>query len=216
MEDIGLLGGGFDPVHVGHLAIAETVYSRMTLGKILFIPAAVPPHKEISASFSHRLRMLELALNDREGFEITTMEAEREGPSYTVDTLRILQKKYGSGVGLYFITGFDAFSEIKLWHQYSEVLRLASFVVIDRPSHTSQSLEEFCARELFDVYPAGDDVWQVKAGGKIHRLNMETVPVSSTEIRERLRKGNTIRGLVPEEVEEYIDRHKLYMENGSQ
>lgn len=211
MGDIGLLGGGFDPVHVGHLAIAETVNAQLALSKVLFVPAAVPPHKEISASFYHRLNMLRLALSGREEFEITTMEAERQGPSYTVDTLHIFQDRYGKEVKLFFITGFDAFSEIKLWKSYKQLLRLASFVVIDRPGYSWQTLEEFCARELFDVYPSGENVWQVKGGEKIYRLKMEPVKVSSTGIRERLRKGLDIRGLVPEEVEDYIYNNKLYV-----
>ncbi|MFP3983468.1 MAG: nicotinate-nucleotide adenylyltransferase [Desulfurivibrionaceae bacterium] len=211
MDYIGLLGGGFDPVHNGHIAIAETVKKQMALNSVLFIPAAVPPLKETSASFSDRLHMLNLVLADREGFEITAMEAERQGPSYTVDTLHILQKRYGEDTELFFITGFDAFSEIKLWKSYNELLRLASFVVIDRPSHSLRSLEEFCARELFDVYPAGEDVWQVKGGRRIYRVKMEPIDISSTEIRERLRRNLDISGLVPEKVADYIYKNKLYI-----
>ncbi len=211
MGDIGLLGGGFDPVHIGHIAVAETVNKELALSKVLFIPAAVPPHKEISASFQDRLNMLRLAISGKKGFEITTMEAERQGPSYTVDSLHTLQQEFSEDVELFFITGFDAFSEIKLWKSYNELLRLASFVVIDRPGYCQQSLEEFCAREFFDVFPAGEDVWQVKGGKRIYRLKMDPVFVSSTEIRERLKNRLPINSMVPEEVEDYIYRHGLYI-----
>ena len=138
---VGILGGTFDPVHNGHLAIAEAVRQALALSGLLFIPAFLPPHKPTYtiSPFVQRAAMLELAVVDRPGFFVSLLEAEREGPSYSIDTLRTLRQTLGEEVHLFFIIGMDAFAEIHTWKANRELLDQASFVVMGRPDHCQHS-----------------------------------------------------------------------------
>jgi nicotinate-nucleotide adenylyltransferase len=144
---IGLLGGTFDPVHFGHLAAAKAVHETLKLDTVTFIPAYQPPHKHcISLStFSHRSAMLEIALTSWPDFSISYMEARRNGPSYTCDTLADLRKTLSAEVRLFFITGIDAFQEIHTWKKYHTLLHYADFAVIARPPHEVKSLGSYIA-----------------------------------------------------------------------
>ena len=130
-----MLGGTFDPVHTGHLAIADTAAAQFALDSVLFIPASLPPHKQdyTVSSFEDRAAMLESALSKRPGFFISRLEADRTGPSYSIDTLAELRQQLGNEVNLYFIIGMDAFAEIVTWKEYDRLLDFAHFIVVDRP-----------------------------------------------------------------------------------
>lgn len=211
---VGILGGTFDPVHNGHLAIAEAVRPALALSSILFIPAFLPPHKPTYAisAFSHRVAMLELAVAGHPGFFVSRLEAEREGVSYSIDTLRALRQSLGKDVQLFFITGMDAFAEIHTWKANRELLDHASFVVIGRPDHCQQS----CGQTVATNFPGYAFVesrgsWEREPGqGAIHPVAMEPVTVSSTGIREAVRQGRAIRNLVPGAVADYIESQGLY------
>ena len=211
---VGILGGTFDPVHNGHLAVAEAVRQALTLSSILFVPAFFPPHKPtytISA-FQHRAAMLDLAVADRPGCSVSRLEAEREGPSYSIDTLRTLAHGLDKDVHLFFIIGMDAFAEVFTWKEQRELLDHASFVVVGRPDHCKQSCEQTVVANFPGyafVEPLGS--WQGKPGqGAIHPVAMPPVKVSSTEIREAVRQGRPIRDFVPAAVADYIEAQRLY------
>ncbi len=187
----GIFGGTFDPVHLGHLLVASDLRSTLSLERILFVPAASPPHKRSpSASFVHRLAMLELAISDWPGLEICSLEAERPGPSYTVDTLRELRAC--SRDSLYLIVGYDQYQEISTWHEPEELSRLARIVVASRPGFGRPPL-----------YP-GHNPQRVKFVDTI------AVDISAAAIRFRLTQGKSIRYLVPSPVWHYIVRHQIY------
>ena len=211
---VGILGGTFDPVHNGHLAIAEAVRQALALSGILFVPAFLPPHKPTYAisAFQHRAAMLDLAVADRPGCSVSRLEAERKGPSYSIDTLRTLAHGFGKDVYLFFIIGMDAFAEISTWKEQGELLDHASFVVVGRPDHCKQSCGQTVAAN-FPGYAFNEAAgcWQGNPGqGAIHPVTMPPIKVSSTEIREAVRQGRSISNLVPVAVADYIEAHALY------
>lgn len=211
---VGILGGTFDPVHNGHLVVADAVRQAMALSSILFVPAFLPPHKPTYAisAFQHRAAMLDLAVADRPGCSVSRLEAEREGPSYSIDTLCTLRQILGSDVQLFFIIGMDAFVEIHTWKANRELLDYASFVVIGRPDHCKQSCEQTVAAH-FPGYAFVEALgsWQGTPGqGAIHPVVMPSMEVSSTEIREAVRQGRSISNLVPAAVANYIEVQGLY------
>ena len=211
---VGILGGTFDPVHNAHLAIAEAVRQALALSNVLFVPAFLPPHKPTYtiSSFTHRAAMLELAVADRPGFHVSRLEAERLGPSYSIDTLRTLRQALGKDVYLFFIIGMDAFAEIHTWKAKRELLEYASFVVIGRPDHCQQSCGQTVAAN-FPGYAFVETLgsWQGEAGqGAIYPVAVPPIKVSSTEIREAVRQGRAISNLVPAAVADYIYAQGLY------
>lgn len=210
---IGLLGGTFDPVHLGHLAVAETVLTRLQLDRMLFIPAARPPHKTDFSitSFSERVAMLKLALAPFQAYELCRLEEDRPGLSFSIDTLRELRQRFDGEARFFFITGFDAFAEINSWKEWDHLLELTAIVVIDRPSHDGGNMAELVSR-LFPGYREGAaGVWSAEQGENIYSLSMQPVSISSTEIRRRVQVGESVASLVPSDVEEYIRDHGLYL-----
>jgi nicotinate-nucleotide adenylyltransferase len=220
---IGIFGGTFDPIHHGHLDAARAVQHAFALDRVLFVPAHVPPHRLRSphASGHHRFAMTALATLEEPGFEVSDLELERPGPSYTADTLSRLARDGWTPWQLFFITGVDAFAEIATWHRYPELLDLAHFVVVTRPGYDQRALRHRLPElegRFQDAGPAGAGPHRRGAGlppgrGKqpvIYLLDARTSDASSTEIRRRLAAGEPIEGLVPPSVERYIRRHRLY------
>lgn len=211
---IGVLGGTFDPVHNGHLAVAEAVRQELSLSAILFVPAFSPPHKPTYAisAFQHRVAMLDLAVAERTGYSVSRMEAKREGPSYSIDTLRSLAHSLGQDVHLFFIIGMDAFTEVFTWKEHGKLLDHASFVVVGRPDHCKQSCGQTVAANFPGyVFVEATGNWQGQPGqGFIDSVTMPPVTISSTEIREAVMQGRSISNLVPVAVADYIKIHALY------
>lgn len=210
---LGILGGTFDPVHNGHLAVARTVFTELNLDSVLFVPAFLPPHKssQTLSSFAHRMAMLELAVEGRSGLHVSPIESERCGPSYSIDTLRALASSLGRDVRLFFIIGMDAFAEISTWKNYPMLLDHASLVVVGRPDHCRHS----CQQSIASAFPgylfcAAEGCWQGSRLGAIYSVAMEPVAVSSSQVRAAVREGRSVAGLVPEAVAGYISRHGLY------
>ena len=189
---LGILGGSFNPIHWGHLVLAEQMKERLSLDKVIFIPAYRPPHKEATelAPAEDRLKMVELATANNAAFEVSPIEIERGGPSYTVETLRALRAQY-PGDELYYIVGADMALDLPSWFRPHELLQQARFVVAPRPGVDLGGLEPWVA-ERVDIVP------------------VHTLDVSSSEIRRRLREGKSVRYLVPPAVEEYVRRKGLY------
>jgi nicotinate-nucleotide adenylyltransferase len=218
-EQIGLLGGTFDPVHNGHLAVADFVQQALGLDSIWFIPAALPPHKAGHAdgqdisSFTHRIAMLERALAGNSSFVVSDIEARRTAPSYSIDTINILIQQIGEQAGLFFIIGADAFLEISTWERYTVLPTLVNFVVISRPTYSPDKVGEviLCNFAGYE-YDSFKETWSSpNSKGSFILQHMKPVPISSTQIREKVRKREGINGLVPASVENYIKQQSLYI-----
>jgi nicotinate-nucleotide adenylyltransferase len=196
---LGVLGGTFDPPHAGHLILAEEARTRLRLEKVLFVPAGEPWRKagqEITPA-EHRLAMVRLLLASDPYFEVSTLEVERRGPSYTVDTLEALHQQYGPALELYFIVGEDALHDLPNWREPARIISLAWLAVAPRPVGRGMSTPDLEA-----AVPGLSE--------RIVTLPMPTIDISSTALRERARAGLSLRYLVPLAVEEYIRRHGLY------
>lgn len=195
---LGILGGTFDPVHMGHLHMAEAVYERMGLEQVMFIPAYVPPHKvgAYFASAKDRYAMTELAVSAYPHFTVSDLELRRSGVSYTIDTVRQLSGIY-KDKQLYFIIGADSVAQLHTWNNIDELLGLATFVAAGRPGYegVKEQVVEKLGQRLAD---------------KIVLLDTPKYDISSTDIRARIHEGTGLQGLVPQVVEEYIRKHGLY------
>lgn len=199
-QRIGIIGGTFDPIHYGHLILAEHVREKAMLDKVIFIPAMVPPHKQdlsITES-SHRLAMVLLAIDSNAAFEASDLELSLKGISYTIHTLAKLKIIYGNDTAFYFITGSDTIFEIEKWHDYKTLLKSAGFIVGNRPGFREGALDRHVA------------YLNQKYGSAVSIVAIPEVDISSTEIKRRVRERESIRYLVPESVENYIFDHGLY------
>jgi nicotinate-nucleotide adenylyltransferase len=210
----GVLGGTFDPIHTGHLAVAHAVGQALELDRILFVPALDPPHRSADAVASpfHRFAMVAMAVSATPECVASDLELRRSGPSYTAETLRVLHAQGLDASQIFFITGADAFAEIATWREYPALLDFAHFVVCSRPgtpvSELRGSLPGLASR-MADVAGGlvGPDAGRAP---RIWLLDAVTPPVSSTEVRARARSGQALTGLVSLEVERHIGRHGLY------
>ncbi len=197
---IGIMGGTFDPIHLGHLATAEAVRELFMLDEILFIPAARPPHKlgRTVTDERHRLEMTNLATRSNKFFKVSDMELKRTGLSYTFDTMTELHKIFGSATELFFIIGADSLVDLSKWHAARELVDKCHFIATTRHG--------------VDVdFSAVKNYFGSAAREHIHCVTTPGLEISSTDIREKVRLGRSIKYLVPEAVEEYILREELYL-----
>jgi nicotinate-nucleotide adenylyltransferase len=211
VKRIGILGGTLDPIHAGHMAAAVAARDAFDLPEVLVLPSRIPPHRSVQplASPFHRFAMASLAVSGIPGFVASDDELRQEGPSYTADTLDRQHARGLHASQIFFITGADAFADIATWKRYPAVLDLANFVVVSRPGHRIDAL----AARLPDLAERMRTSVETRdAGGKplIFLLQAPTPDVSSTVVRERLRRGEPITGLVPPLVETHILQHRLY------
>ncbi len=199
---IGILGGTFNPVHIGHLIIAEEVYYRHGLSRVVFIPAGIPPHKgaENLTEAHHRYEMVKLATKDNDHFEVSDEEVSREGKSFTIDTVDANPERYGKDSGLHLIVGMDTVNELPTWKDIKRLSTLCRIVVVNRPGNTLANLDQ-----LIPVM-GKEKVEEIK---RIH-VEIPPIGISSTDIRNRLKKGLHTRYIVPPEVRQYIEKHGLY------
>jgi len=196
--NIGVLGGTFDPIHIGHLVVAEEARIKVGFNEVLFVPAGQPWRKldrNITLA-AHRVEMVRRAIADNPHFKLCTLEVERPGPSYTVDTLTMLRKQLGSGASLFFILGRDTLAELPLWKEPKKLVQLCRLVVAPRLGSKDLKHLETSIPGLLD---------------KVIQLDMPVIGISSAEIRQRIAQGLTIRYLVPDKVAEYIAKQKLYI-----
>jgi nicotinate-nucleotide adenylyltransferase len=208
---IGILGGTLDPIHCGHLAAAAAARDALDLPRVLVLPSRIPPHRSVqpSASPFHRFAMAALAVSGMPRLEASDDELRTEGPSYTADTLERQHAAGTPAARIFFITGADAFADIATWKRYPDVLELANFVVVTRPGHPIASLAERLPHLAGRMRPASA-ARQPSATPSIYLLQAPTPDVSSTMVRDRLRRGEAISGLVPPLVEAHIRQHRLY------
>jgi nicotinate-nucleotide adenylyltransferase len=207
---IGLLGGTFDPIHFGHLQLAEIALKRCNLSQIVFIPAANPPHKNSHkiSDFEHRVNMVRTALAGKSDLSLSLLEADLPAPSYTIDTLTFLVRKCKINEEFYFILGEDAFLEINTWKSYQKLLSLTNFIVSGRSGYSPEYVAIF-AQSL--GYTVQGDIWHDPSGKReIIFLPAATDDISSSAVRERIQEKMSLQGLIPDNVIGYIKKNNLY------
>jgi nicotinate-nucleotide adenylyltransferase len=196
---IGIFGGTFDPVHVGHLAAVEDAAARLQLECVLFVPNHVPPHKrhQVVSDAEDRVAMVELAIADNPRFDISLLELERPGPSYTLDTLRKLRKQFGPDADLYFLVGCDALGTLHTWHEPAALLKEFRVVFMDRP--TGEVIDWAAAEQHFPGIRE-----------QVSVVDVAELEISGEDIRRRVREGRPIRYYVLPAVRRYIEQRNLY------
>ena len=197
---LAIMGGKLDPIHIGHLVTAEEVRHEFDVDEVIFVPTGHPPHKShINMTTSeHRYLMTVLATAANASFKVSRMEIEREGVTYTIDTIKELKRIYGEHVQLYFITGADAIHKILSWKDSAELLKMCEFVAVTRPGYNKEELIKQI-EDLNRTYATN-----------INFLEVPALAISSSNIRSRMGKGKPIKYLVPQEVENYIKKYNLY------
>lgn len=222
---IGVIGGTFDPIHLGHLRAAEEIYWAFGLDQVIFVPSARPPHKDekgIEASALQRYEMASLATLSTPYFTVSPIELNRPGRSYSIDTIRELRTRYGEGSPIYFIMGVDAFEDIATWKDARELLSLAQVLVIARPGWRLDEVERSMApsqRRLLgdprfkylrisEITPQVAD--QCDEPRLVLLVEVVSLEISSSEVRQLVKEGRSIRHLVTESVAAYIGKNRLY------
>ena len=198
---VGVLGGTFDPIHIGHLVAAEEVRAQLGLDRVVFVPAGLPPHKltDDVSSVDHRLAMVKLAIVSNPYLTVSRVDIDRFGPCYTVDTIELLRDEWGQAAGdveLYFILGSDSLADIVTWHKPERLIRLCRLAVMERPGYRVDM------EELERLLPG--------ITSRVHFINSPQLDISSTDIQKRVRQGLPIKYQVPEAVADYIYQHELY------
>jgi nicotinate-nucleotide adenylyltransferase len=212
---IGLFGGTFNPIHSGHLRAGEITKEKFSLERIIYIPSYIPPHKEsgdIAAPF-HRLKMVELACAPYPRFLSSSIEIDAEGTSYSILTLSKLARQFPRS-SIFFILGVDAFLEIESWKDYERLLERFFFIVISRPGYSLEEAKKVgegkYRRKVYEIEKSGKVKDTLFSSYSIYLLPIRALDIASTEIREKVKKEESIKGLVPDQVEVYIRENKLY------
>lgn len=199
LQRVGILGGTFDPPHVGHLILAEEARDQLRLDRVLFVPAGDPPHKRGRplSPVEHRVTMVALAIADNPAFYLSRVDVDRPGPHYTVDMVRLLRDEFGPDVELYFLMGFDSLADLPNWHRAKELIAMCQLVALTR----------------FNVKIDWDYLEQRLPGirQRVRILDMPELEIASHVIQQRVREGRSIRYQVPPAVEAYIYKHGLYV-----
>jgi nicotinate-nucleotide adenylyltransferase len=206
---IGLFGGTFNPIHLGHLRGAEEIREAFGLQEVIFIPAALPPHKmtEEIIQAHHRLEMVKRATRKNSQFSASDVELKRKGKSYSIDTIRYFREKFKDS--LYFILGRDAFVEIETWKDFQNLFSLCNFIIMVRPGSIQASPIPGALASAFR-YDQGISGWVHDSGNVVFCKEINFLEISSTKVRELVEKRGSIKYLVPLEVEAYIEKHGLY------
>ena len=207
---IGIFGGTFNPVHVGHLRVAEEIREVFRLEKVYFIPSYIPPHKDAASTgpSGERFRMLRAATRGNSSFVVSDLEIKRMGISYTIDTLKRFSRRFDD---IYFIIGIDAFRLIDTWHRYEELFHYANFIVMTRPAAGAVDIPGMlpdCVRK--ELVVSGEGVYRHSSGKKIYLQMVTKLDISSTKVRGLLKENRSIRYLVPPGVEKIITQRGLY------
>lgn len=212
---IGIFGGTFNPIHNCHLAIAEETLKKMSLDSILFIPSGRPPHKEDREIIDprDRYKMVLLAAKENPRFKVLDLEVSRPGKSYSIETIKEIKSIYEDGNRLFFIVGIDAFLEIATWKDAERLFSLCNFVIISRPGFSFSDISEVpFLKEVADRKDEISDGLQISIAPdySIYFVAVSPCLISSTMLRERLKKGQSVAGLLPKAVESYIIKKRLY------
>jgi len=186
---IGILGGTFNPIHIGHLILAEEACFKLKLDKLVFVPTFMPPHKDLEPVISpkDRMKMVQLAIGDNPHFEISTFETDSRKKSYSVDTLKEFRRNYGDDAQLYFITGSDMLKDLFSWKDINDIFKISKFIVASRPGYPFKEVPK-----------------------EVETVVITPIEVSSQDIRKRVKEKRSVRYLVPDQVRDYIIEHNLY------
>lgn len=199
---LAIMGGTFDPIHYGHLIVAETVRDKFNIEKVLFIPTGIPPHKQGVTDSEQRYIMTVLSTTTNPYFDVSRIEIDRKGYSYTIDTLLELKESVSKDCIIYFITGADAVHEILTWKDPEALLSICEFIAVTRPGYNKNKL----FGEVKNI--------QAQFESKVHFLEVPSLDISSSDIRRRVQTGMSIKYMVPEPVEGYIYKFNLYKTEG--
>ncbi len=201
-KKIGILGGTFNPIHIGHLNMAEEVRKHHNLSKVIFIPTHIPPHKYVEdlANADQRYQMVKRAIKENSKFEVSDLEIKRKGKSFTIDTVQEIIHHCGEHSDIFLIIGADSLNELELWKDIKRLSQLCHFVIVNRPGYKTEP-----SARLVEII--GNDI--VSDMERL-RLNIEPIGISSTEVRKLINDGVEIKNLVPECVEVFIKEHGLY------
>lgn len=200
MKRIGIMGGTFNPVHKGHLALAQKARDEFALDQVIFIPTGMPPHKSPGEIIDkeHRYRMVKTAIRGKKNYSASRLEMDRAGVSYAVDTFNQLKHKFGSEAKLFYIMGLDSINEILEWKKPLELFGLCEFIVGTRPGTRIRTF-----KRLVKFPPLQKEV------DKIHLMELQE-NISSSDIRQRVRCGQSVKELLPKAIESYIKKNGLY------
>ena len=220
--NIGLFGGTFNPVHIGHLRAALEVKEGFDLDEVILIPAALPPHKMPAevADADDRLHMLNLALDDTSGLKLSDVELKRSGPSYTIDTVRHFKRTLPDQSRIYLIMGMDAFLEIDTWKSYDELLLQIPFIILNRPNSGSaandfgwNSIENYLTSKISAdyIFSESQNCYRAKNKQPVYVFEVTSLEISSTRIRNLINKSRSIGYLVPQKVADFINSRGLYL-----
>lgn len=203
LKRIGIYGGTFDPIHYGHLMCAQNIKEMYDLDKVIFVPSGIPPHKNLKevTSAKHRFNMVWHAIDKNPCFEVSDVEIQREGYTYSVDTIKLLRKKYKDEALLFYIIGADVVLDLLNWKDCHEVFKLCSFIAALRPGYKKERVIEYI-KYLKSAYNAD-----------IYVTEVPLIQLSSTDIRNRVKKSKSVKYYIPERVEEYIIKKSLYSED---
>lgn len=197
MKRVGIMGGTFDPIHLGHLVVANEVLNIYKLDEIIFVPAGNPPHKIDRTNSWHRFLMTNLATMSNDKFTVSDIEIKKIGKSYSLDTMIEFHKLY-KDTEFYFITGYDAVIDLPNWHEPIKLLKLCKFIAVSRPGIIKEEVD----LKIEEI--------KKKLNGQIELLQVPMLQISSTEIRDRFKNGKSSKYLLPELVEQYIIKNNLY------
>lgn len=199
MRKIGIMGGTFNPIHIGHLIAAQTSYEALNLDEIIFIPSGDPPHKTANSLVpaEQRFKMVKIAVEDNKNFSVCNMEINRPGKTYTYDTLLELRKLYPDDI-IYFIIGYDTLKEMDSWKDIKSVFKLCRFIVVNRGNTTEDLYSEIKRKK--ENYNA-----------QIEIVKIPNIEISSTEIRDKVAEGKSIKYYLPEKVISYIENNTVYI-----
>jgi nicotinate-nucleotide adenylyltransferase len=206
---IGIFGGTFNPVHTGHIRGAISVYETFGLDKVIFIPTGIPPHKKDNvAAAEYRYQMLKLAVDDIDNFDVSRIEIDSNIVNYTIDTVKTLKQTLSQDE-LFFMVGTDAFFYLDLWKDYRNLIELVSFILMKRPEFdTTPIVNKY--KNILNFFDVDDKIKYNAKSGFVYIYAPPAFDISSSMIREKLKQGAIVRYLVPEKVEEFIQRKGLY------
>lgn len=214
---IGVFGGSFDPIHYGHLRLAEEAKESFGLEVVMFLPACLPPHKRKKrmAPGVHRLEMVRRAVAGNAAFQVSDLECRRPGASYSVESLLLIREMKAPEAELFFLVGLDAFLLIHTWKDYRELFAISNWIVLGRAGFGPSGKRALPAklRKIFRYDPK-QRAWVHPSGQRVFFRGFRSLEISGTEIRRLLKKGRSVRYLVPQEVADYIEKHGLYRPKG--
>jgi nicotinate-nucleotide adenylyltransferase len=212
MRCIGLLGGTFDPIHFGHLRMAQELAESLSLGEVRFISSANPPHKPPPlVSAEHRAAMVQLAITDNPRFKFDDRELHRTGESYTIDTLLSLRSELGENASLVLFMGSDAFTKFNTWHRWDEIIQLCHIALVQRPlTSIKEPLPKVLDTFLHNHYTENADDLHESSAGYVTMQAITPLDISSTAIRDSLQNKHSARYLMPDNVLDYIENNTLY------